>query len=722
MSKGANQLYEFGPFRVDPKECLLLREGQVLALTPKAFETLLVLLENAGRLLPKDELMQRIWQDSYVEEVNLSQHISTLRKTLGDTAQGSRYIVTVPGRGYRFAEKVRFVPLEDEIALVSRSTTQIRIEEEVSEETGSTKQSAMRRLRWGLVFCAVLLVLTLALATLRPTVPPPNISRIRQVTRIGTLVHNTYLLTDGPRIYFTMWDGKDRVIRYVSPEGGEPFSVEKAFPNIDLYDISPTGSEFLLVNIEERLDRSNCKNSVHLWRAPAPSGSPQPVGDVCTHVARWSPDNRTIAYGLGSDLYLVNPDGRNTRKVASLPGELLRLAWSPDGNRLRFSAADVRGNGAVLWQVDLSTNSVQRLLPDFPSSAGVWAGGWTPDGKYFFFSALGEGAVRNIWAIRERDGILRRIGPQPMQVTAGPLSFYGPTPSRDGKSLFAVGEQKRGELVRYEAASRKFGLYAQGISADQVAFSRDGRWMAYVKFPERVLVRSRVDGSEQQQLTFPPMRVLSPQWSPDGTQLAFQASAQMEAQNKIYLISNSGGVPVLAAPESRDQQTYPSWASDGVSILFSSSDENEANPVLRNLNLKTKEVSLVLGSEGLYWGQTSPDGRHIVALEDDTQRLMLYDMASRTTRTLAELADYPRWSADGQYVYYSTLFFTIHGKSGGIHRWKMANDTTEMVTGSPDFPLAGVWGVSYSLTPEGDPLLLRDLSTRDLYALDLVLP
>jgi hypothetical protein len=101
---------------------------------------------------------------------------------------------------------------------------------------------------------------------------------------------------------------------------------------------------------------------------------------------------------------------------------------------------------------------------------------------------------------------------------------------------------------------------------------------------------------------------------------------------------------------------------------------------------------------------------------------MLYDMASRTTRTLAELADYPRWSVDGRYVYYSTLFFTTNGKSGGVHRWKMANNTTEMVTGSPDFPLAGVWGVSYSLTPEGDLLLLRDLSTRDLYALELVLP
>src|SRR5579859_5929656 len=148
MTKTTNQLYEFGPFRVDTRECLLLRDGKVIALTPKAFETLLVFLQNAGRLLPKEELMQRIWQDSYVEEVNLSQHISTLRKVLGDTVQESRFIVTVPGRGYRFTEKVRFVPEDDEIALVTRSITKVQIKEEISgdiPERVSTAKPAILR-------------------------------------------------------------------------------------------------------------------------------------------------------------------------------------------------------------------------------------------------------------------------------------------------------------------------------------------------------------------------------------------------------------------------------------------------------------------------------------------------------------------------------------------------------------------------------------------------
>jgi eukaryotic-like serine/threonine-protein kinase len=106
-SKGINSLYEFGPFRLDPAKHVLLRGEEPVSLTPKAFETLLVLVENRDRVLLKDELMNRVWPESFVEEANLSQTIFMLRKTLGETAQDQRYIVTVRGTGYRFAEPVR---------------------------------------------------------------------------------------------------------------------------------------------------------------------------------------------------------------------------------------------------------------------------------------------------------------------------------------------------------------------------------------------------------------------------------------------------------------------------------------------------------------------------------------------------------------------------------------------------------------------------------------
>ncbi|HLX84482.1 MAG TPA: winged helix-turn-helix domain-containing protein [Terriglobales bacterium] len=131
MSKENKQFYEFGPFRIDPDERLLLREGQPIALTPKAFETLLILIRSCERVVLKDDLMKTLWPDSFVEESNLTQNIFTLRKALGESAQDARYITTVPGRGYRFTEKVKSVPehQDQEIVVESRSITRVVIDD-----------------------------------------------------------------------------------------------------------------------------------------------------------------------------------------------------------------------------------------------------------------------------------------------------------------------------------------------------------------------------------------------------------------------------------------------------------------------------------------------------------------------------------------------------------------------------------------------------------------
>src|SRR5258708_357372 len=95
-------LYEFGPFRLDPTERLLLRNNQTVPLAPKAFDTLLLLVENSGHLLTKDELMKHLWPETFVEEVNLAQNISAIRRVLDDKSGGTQYIETVPKGGYRF--------------------------------------------------------------------------------------------------------------------------------------------------------------------------------------------------------------------------------------------------------------------------------------------------------------------------------------------------------------------------------------------------------------------------------------------------------------------------------------------------------------------------------------------------------------------------------------------------------------------------------------------
>jgi DNA-binding winged helix-turn-helix (wHTH) protein len=125
-----DELYEFGPFRVDPARETLLKAGVAVPLTPKTFQILLVLVRHGKEIVTKDDLMKTVWPDTFVEEANLSRNIFMLRKALGETAQDHRYIVTVPGRGYRLAENVHLLPGQEfEMAAATHSRVQIEVKE-----------------------------------------------------------------------------------------------------------------------------------------------------------------------------------------------------------------------------------------------------------------------------------------------------------------------------------------------------------------------------------------------------------------------------------------------------------------------------------------------------------------------------------------------------------------------------------------------------------------
>ncbi len=130
MAIGPKILYEFGPFRVDPEKQVLLREDQPVAITPKTFETLLILVRHSREVVSKDALMSELWPDAFVEEANLSQNIFMLRKALGDTPEDRRYIVTLPGKGYRFVAEVREVAQNGgDVVIASRSRSQMVLEQ-----------------------------------------------------------------------------------------------------------------------------------------------------------------------------------------------------------------------------------------------------------------------------------------------------------------------------------------------------------------------------------------------------------------------------------------------------------------------------------------------------------------------------------------------------------------------------------------------------------------
>jgi DNA-binding winged helix-turn-helix (wHTH) protein len=141
MSEQVRHLYEFGPFRLDATERLLLRDQQHIPLTPKAFETLLVLVEHGGHVIDKTELMKKVWPDTFVEEVNLAKNVSSLRKILG-SEQSEHYIETIPKRGYRFVAGVREVWSEESSPIVRPPDLSSSVERWEDPRKGVSKAEA----------------------------------------------------------------------------------------------------------------------------------------------------------------------------------------------------------------------------------------------------------------------------------------------------------------------------------------------------------------------------------------------------------------------------------------------------------------------------------------------------------------------------------------------------------------------------------------------------
>src|SRR5258708_5739529 len=147
MPQKTGHLYEFGPFVLDTAQYLLSRDGKSVPLTPKTYDLLLLLVESRGRLLSKSELMKALWPNSFVEESNLTQQVSMIRKALGESAGEDRYIITISGRGYRFAATVKGPPEESSPATEEPShneTTVVEVTETHSVETWPTKRVLVR--------------------------------------------------------------------------------------------------------------------------------------------------------------------------------------------------------------------------------------------------------------------------------------------------------------------------------------------------------------------------------------------------------------------------------------------------------------------------------------------------------------------------------------------------------------------------------------------------
>jgi len=203
----------------------------------------------------------------------------------------------------------------------------------------------------------------------------------------------------------------------------------------------------------------------------------------------------------------------------------------------------------------------------------------------------------------------------PLQLTNGPISFGNASPARDNSKIWAIGVQPAVEAVRYDSATKKFVPLLTAVSATDLEYSADSKWVTYVSVPDATLWRCRADGSDRLQLTSAPERAALPRWSPDGSSIAY-VRLQPGKPSKLSVIPAGGGTPKDILEENHSQ-IDANWSSDGKRIMFGSFVHDTDVIYIRVVDLKTGQVVTVPGSEGLFSPRWSPDRRYIAALSPD---------------------------------------------------------------------------------------------------------
>jgi serine/threonine protein kinase/Tol biopolymer transport system component len=569
------------------------------------------------------------------------------------------------------------------------------------------------------VAAAVIVIAALAYG-FRPTLPPPTLSGYTQLT--NDAAPKSLLGTDGSRLYLNESSvggeaGLFARAAQMSVNGGNvaPVSFSSQGVEIGIVSVAPDGSRLLAAEI-----RGLSGAAVPLWAVSTLGGSPVRLADIQGAAGAWSPDGQKLAYTDNTSLLVANADGTDSRELVRLPGQFaggpwlgVPPAWSPSGQEISLTLTDPKTQINHLWKLSAAGRNLRQMFPGWHEQAGECCGSWMPDGKYFVFVSQGQ-----IWAAREAGNFLHRVSREPVELTAGAVSYGDPVPSKDGKTIFAVAGLMRGELQRYDAKTNTFGSFLGGISAQDVSFSRDGQWVAYVSFPEGILWRSKPDGTEKAQLSFPPVYAMLPRWSPDGKEIVFYGQVHGKPA-RIYEVPALGGTSQELMPDQSGPQADPSWSPDGQSLAFGEvANAGQGPSVIQILDMKTHQITTLPDSQGLFSPRWSPDGRYLAAMPMGSSALELFDFkAQKWSVLLKELLGYPCWSRDGRYLYILHL-----SGNRGVARLAIPGGKVEQVASLKELRLTGVYSFWLGLTPDDSPLLLKDAGTQEIVSMSWTAP
>jgi DNA-binding winged helix-turn-helix (wHTH) protein/Tol biopolymer transport system component len=744
MTLPSKRAYAFGECSLDVSERRLLRNGVSVPLTPRVFDTLVLLLENAGHLVEKDQFMEKLWPGTFVGEDALTRNISILRKALGESSDSQALIVTVPTRGYRFEAQVGLTSEPDGEARWNTATalgTSVAIPVPVRRAVPQAAQSVKnqnsaapdgsrnrgllfgRSWRGWTVFGSFVLGVGafsgfMTFLLLSPAAAP-RVVHSGRITHSGRVDSFGKLVTDGSRIYFLERDGDHWNLMQASVSGGESQRVPVPFKNAVVLGLSPDRANLLIASFESR------GPLMPLWIWPSQGGPVKRVGNITAYDAIWNPNGRGIVYSEGDGVYTANLDGSGARKFVSTDEAPGAFSWSPSGRSLRFSVSSKRDVGSREWEVNGEGEELRQVLPSAGDQTQVSGGSWTPDGRYFFldfWDPLHGDRSKDTWVIPENRSFFRRHSSPPVRLTNGPSTYEQVVSSSDGRKLFVIVTDGGGDLVRYDLKSQQASSVLSGVCVTSLAFSRDGAFLSCKSASDGTLVRMKIDGSERFVLAPASLRPTVSKWSPDGTRVVFEGVTQ-QRRSVVFLASSQGGTPTQLFQD-ESNQVEPAWSPDSRFVAFSrvANSADATSFAIQVVDLSTNQSSLVPNSLGLRNPQYSPDGRYLAASTQDLHKLMLFDFRNQHWSQIAEakvLNGSMAWSRDAEYLYFQDLL----GQDQSVLRVKMSDRKIELAATFETLFRSGVQRVAFvGLAPDGSLTLAVDRSRADIYALDLYLP
>jgi len=714
MSAAPDLRYRFGTFELNAQSRELRRNGTKIGLQDQPFLVLRKLLESAGTIVAREDLHAALWPaDTFVDfDTSLNTAIKRLREVLGDSAETPVFIETVPRRGYRFLAPVQ---------VIHNGASPVVRELRVSQSRGG-------RLRWGLLVSGLLLagVIGGLIVAVRSPTPMPRVLDSTQLTFDGLAKGNLHL--HGDKIYFNEIGSGDLVTLVQVPTvGGTPTLLASAYPELLLGDVSADGSKLLLDSAGKEM-----KGPRRLTSMDLALGSLQNLDGLECNDEAWAPGGKLVCARSG-DVFLAEADGSNPHKLLSAQGQIFYMRFSPDGSRLRFTLATISAALATqetIWEAradGTGLHPVPMEIGDYPDRC---CGEWSRDGRYYFFRTIRNGQNR-IWALPEHQSFWDRIGwskigwrkaPAPVPLTTVPPNFYMGQPSEDGKKLFVTAAQPLAELARYDLRTRQFVPFLSGLSAGDVEGSPDGQLVTYVRYPELTLWRAKADGSEASQITGPTLRASLPHWSPDGKQIAFAATRPGKPWS-LFLIAASGG-PAEQITNASVSDLDPAWSPDGKQIAYGQTriEGNKQTVSIQLLDLATRRSTSVAGTVGICCPRWSPDGRYLLGSHAEYDDLVLYELATGKSTTIVKnqgFIGYMEWADGGKDI----LFDTFDVPDPAFYRLRVSDLHLDTVVKLGDIRrFYAAFGPWTGMAPDGSPLLVRDISKEEIYALDLDLP